>query len=299
VLLRWLKHFMLLKPSILKAHLDIFVQPHQLTLVRRNGVFKKNILHQAVITVLADANSHSWAPAIAALGVALQDNRWRDATPTIILSNHFVRYTVIPWNSLLNHPAEKQAYLKYCFAQAYGEAAKFWDLRMSNAGLNMPALASGVEAGLLSALLDVHDHEHLDLQHIYPHLMVALNALKQQKNMPATQNSFWFVLLEEGRICLALINQGALISVKTYTIESDLAQQISAMIRRESVMCGLDIIDLPVLVSHGVHGASVTSLALNQIAGHPVIRLEKDDGQAASSAASISQHAIPGQVRHS
>ncbi len=286
MLLRWLKSF------LLKDQVHIFMQPQQLTLVRLTGLVKKRVLHHAVIPCLSGKDDNNWSSAIAALGDALQDRQWRDATLTIVLSNHFVRYAVIPWNHLLRNDAEKQAYLRHSFGLAYGEPAKSWDLRMSDAGLNMPALASGIDHGLLSALHDVMTRANLDCQHIQPHLMVAINQLGQQKVIPGTQNSTWFVLLESGRLCIALIREGAFVSVKTYTTDADIAQQISAMIKRESVICGLDTTDLPVFLSRGFQGSASESLALIQISNHPVIRVESDYWKAGPSSNSISQHSM-------
>jgi hypothetical protein len=224
--------------------------------------------------------------------VALQDKQWRDAIPTITLSNHFVRYLVIPWNSLLNNTAEKQAYLRHCFALAYGESAKSWDLRMSDAGLSMPALASGIDQGLLSAIRDVTAQANLDCQQIQPHLMIAINQFTKQDIISSIQNSAWFVLLETGRICISLINEGAFVSVKAYASEADMAQQISALIKRESVICGLDTADLPVFVSRGFHGSATESLALIQNFDHPMIRVENDQWNIGSPPNSMNKQAI-------
>lgn len=290
MLLRWLK--VLMSKLFIKDQVHIFLHPQQVTLVRLAGGFKKRVLHQAVIPCAPHNDGNPWSSALAALGAALQDNQWSDAAPTITLSNHFVRYAVIPWNSLLNNATEKQAYLRHCFALAYGESAKSWDLRMSDAGLNMPALASGIDQGLVSAIRDVMMPANLDCQHIQPHLMIAINQLSKQKMLSTTQNSIWFVLLETGRLCIALISEGAFVSVKTYPTESDMAQQVSALIRRESVICGLDTADLPVLVSRGFHGSANESLALIQNFDHPVIRIENDYWKAGSSTNSITKQAI-------
>ncbi|BCM25650.1 hypothetical protein ZMTM_19090 [Methyloradius palustris] len=249
-------------------------------------------MHQAVIPCAPIHDGNQWTSTIAALGLALQGAQWRDVKPTIVLSNHFVRYAVIPWNSLLNNAVEKQAYLKHCFTLAYGESTKSWDLRMSDAGLNMPALASGIDQGLLSAIRDVMTQVNLDCQHIQPHLMIAINQLTKQDVIPAAQNSTWFVLLETGRLCIALISGGAFVSVKTYAAEPDMAQQISALIKRESVICGLDSTDLPVFVSRGFHGSASENLALIQNFDHPMIRVENDSWEASSAPNSISQQAI-------
>lgn len=286
----------LMPKTLSKDQMHIFMHPQQLTLVRLSGYFKKRVLHQAAIPCAAHQDGNKWAPAVSALGAALQDKQWRDMQPSIILSNHFMRYTVIPWNKLLSNKAEKQAYLRHCFTLAYGESAKSWDLRMSDAGLNMPALASGIDQNLLLALRDVMAQANLDCQHIQPHLMIAINQLSKQGVISTIQNSAWFVLLETGRICISLINEGVFVSVKTYAVESDMAQQVSALIKRESVICGLDVANFPVFVSRGFHGSATESLTLIQNFDHPVIRVENDYWNASpvpnSKSDSISQQAI-------
>src|SRR5438046_777859 len=64
---------------------------------------------------------------------------------TVVLSNHFVRYAIVPWSSSLSTAAEEDAYIRHHFAKIHGERAKAWGLRASESAADAPRLASAVE----------------------------------------------------------------------------------------------------------------------------------------------------------
>jgi hypothetical protein len=57
---------------------------------------------------------------------ALKGVTWPRARVTVVLSNHFVRYALVPWSAALATPAEEQAYLRHHFAKIPGAASRAW-----------------------------------------------------------------------------------------------------------------------------------------------------------------------------
>src|SRR5439155_20669494 len=71
---------------------------------------------------------------------------------TVILSNHFVRYALVPWNEALAGAAEEEAYVRHHFRKIHGERAKDWTVRASEAPRGAPRLASAIDTKPLEEL---------------------------------------------------------------------------------------------------------------------------------------------------
>ena len=69
---------------------------------------------------------------------------------TVVLSNHFARYTVVP--PQVDATAEEElALARFHFAKIHGERARGWEVRISRAG-DGPRLACAIDASLLERL---------------------------------------------------------------------------------------------------------------------------------------------------
>ena len=95
--------------------------------------------------------AESWQGAISALK-ALDFKQ--PCNVTVVLSNHFVRYAIVPWSSSLSTAAEEDAYIRHHFAKIHGERAKAWSLRASESAADAPRLASAVDQALIDSIKD-------------------------------------------------------------------------------------------------------------------------------------------------
>jgi len=245
VLLHWFN-------TLFKDELRVFIQPSRIELLRlkrslKSGL-KQQLVHQQVIDVAkntdaAAAQAEQWSGLIAALKNALKSENWRGARPEVVLSNHFVRYAVIPWNTGLSGSSERQAYLTHCFYLIFGDAMKNRDLRMADSGFGKSTIASAVSNDLVRALHDAFQQANMRLAAIYPHLPLAMNqSLKLHKKRSLSQlNSFWFVVVQNDRLCLALIENRSWRVVKNVLVGNDVSRQITALIQREMINCNLSI----------------------------------------------------------
>jgi hypothetical protein len=118
-----------------------------------------------------------------------------------VLSNHFVRYAVLPWSDGLSTPAEEEAYLRHHFAKIHGERAKSWSLRASEAPRGALRLASAIDTALIEALKAAFPkNASAKLVSVQPELMEAANRWRQA--IPAA--GAWLVLAAPERACIAL-----------------------------------------------------------------------------------------------
>ena len=142
---------------------------------------------------------------------ALKSIKLPSSRATLVLSNHFVRYALVPWSGALATPAEEEAYLRHQFAKIHGERAKSWLLRASEAPRGEARLASAVDADLVTAIKALFPKGgQAKLVSIQPALMHVFNSARG--GLPDA--GAWVVIAEAERACVALHASGAFRSVQ-------------------------------------------------------------------------------------
>ncbi|MFA7316435.1 MAG: hypothetical protein WC029_02595 [Sulfuricella sp.] len=223
---------------LLRDELRIVLSPGQLVLVRiareftRRGLVRRVLAKELISCDPAVSQEAPWDAAIRALEAALAGQAKRKVFATLILSNHFMRYALVPWSEALSNDAEQMSHAQHCFRQAYGEAAANWELRLSPAPAGMPQLASAVDVRLLQALRQIFTRAGVALQSVQPQLMAAYNNCRSRLQ----DRSAWLVLVEPGCLCLALLQQGRWASVRSMRIGADWREQLPQLLERESCM---------------------------------------------------------------
>jgi hypothetical protein len=211
-------------------------------MLRLSRGLKPQVIHKQVLA--GHAHGSSWQEPLAALQAALRDRQWQGAPIQVVLSNHFVRYVLVPWSAQLANRQERQAYVRHCFNAAYGDPGKHWDMRMSDAGLDKPSLASGIDQHLLASLTTMLETAGMPLHGIFPHLMMAAN----QSRRLLSKGVQWLVVVEASRLCMALLDHGNWKAVRSYPVGQDWRQELNLLLTRESVLLGDEHQAWPVLV---------------------------------------------------
>jgi hypothetical protein len=143
-----------------------------------------------------------WQGALAALKALELPKKGR---ATVVLSNHLVRYAVVPWSSALGTPGEEEAYIRHHFAKIHGERVKGWSLRASPAPGSEARLASAIDKALLDELKNLFNGKSAPrLVSVQPQLMAAFN--RWRRAIPA--GGAWLVLADAERACVALHGGG-------------------------------------------------------------------------------------------
>lgn len=181
---------------------EIALSPQEVSAARWRGFPRQRVVATSRAACDPAFGSEPWQGAVAAL----------DALPlqgpckvTVVLSNHFVRYAVVPWSDALGTPAEEDAYVRHHFVKIHGERAKTWRLRSSEGAAGAPRLASAVDAGLLEALgKRFAKGGKARLVSVQPQLMRRFN---EWRGLVPAQGA-WLVLAEPDRACVALLAGG-------------------------------------------------------------------------------------------
>lgn len=130
---------------------------------------------------------------------------------TVVLSNHFVRYAVLPEHVGATTPDEELAVARFHFARIHGERAKAWEVRVSPEPSGAQ-LACAIDAALLEGLKSALPRSgKARLVSVQPSLMAAYN--RARGRIP--REGAWLLLAERGRTCLARLAARGWASVHT------------------------------------------------------------------------------------
>lgn len=173
-----------------------------------------------------------WHAALRALETALQGAAGSKLAATVVLSNHFLRYTLVPWSASLTEAADEMAYVRHCFAKVYGAGAQQWTMRLSGESRGSPRLACAMDTVLLDGLRGVFDKAGVVLKSVQPHLMAVFNGIRGRLK----GRNAWFALLEPGNLCLALLHQGRWVQIRNLRVGADWPEELAVILEREAYL---------------------------------------------------------------
>lgn len=169
-----------------------------------------------------------------ALEAALPPAAGKKTAATLVLSNHFSRYMLVPWSEALSGDQERMAYAEHCFRELYGDAASQWEVRLSPDRDGAAQLSSAVDRRLLAAVREIFARKGMVVASIQPHLMAAYNhayPLLQRCNA-------WLGIVEPGVLFLGLLNKGQWKRVRSIRIGDDWQAELPKLLERESCFAG-------------------------------------------------------------
>ena len=195
----------------LRDRILIALAPDSLSLVRLQGVFRPRVSGKRTLACAPAFGPEPWQGAVAALLRLAEELRGENTEVTVVLSNHFARYALVPWSEGLSNAGEEAAFARYCFAKVHGERSKDWELRLSRAPAGSARMASAVDSALVQAIRAAFPAgAKARLASVQPYLMSAFNRWRQLiKGARA-----WFLLVEPQRACLAFLENGRWTTVR-------------------------------------------------------------------------------------
>ena len=187
----------------------IGLAPDAVSLVRVSGGPRPQISDTRAVDCDPAAGAEPWEGAVAALARIADEIAKTSARATVVLSNHFARYVLVPPGEGLKKGEEETAFARYCFAKIHGERSKHWDLRLSPAQPGSARIASAVDAPLVRAVQTAFPPA-AKLVSLQPYLMSAFNRWRRQ----LTDARAWLLLVEPQRACLARLERGQIAAVR-------------------------------------------------------------------------------------
>lgn len=192
------------------------------------------------------------AAAVQAFAALLEAPEVGPGDLVLVLSNHFVRYLLVPWRDEVGTPAELEAYARICCEQVYGGDCTGRVLRISPERAGCPRLAALVEGDFLALLEKALAASRLRLAAVAPYLAAAYNRLGRE--LPP--RDFLFVVAEPSRTCLLAAAGGRWSAVRAGGGE-DSPEALAGFIERECRLLGLEPEAMPPLFVHAPRRAKL------------------------------------------
>jgi len=155
----------------------------------------------------------------------------------IILSNHFVRYLVIPAMPAFTPADQRVAIAAECFRQAYGDNADDWDIRVDPLAHADSMIACAIDSALIAGLGALGKQYRLKIKSLQPYLMSGFNEARQRIRRTRIKASpVCYVQIEPERATIALLRNGAWHAIASGRVPQEWAQEVAAMVNREILL---------------------------------------------------------------
>jgi hypothetical protein len=210
----------------------IAVRPDRIILLHMARGWRPTVKAKAIMSCLQDDQSPKWKAAIAALADILQQKEWKRTRVDVVLSQHFVRSTLVPANLALKNREEEETFALHSIAQANSDLAGEWRLRFADARPGIPKLACAVEGALLDTLEHTVAAADNKLASVRPYFVAAYDGRRRQ----LAKQSAWFVALESDRCCLMRLQDGLLQRISSRRIFASAETELPAFLEQERLL---------------------------------------------------------------
>jgi len=218
-----------------RDHLRIGLGSKWLALAGYRHGLRPTLARKEIIAVESADDSVPWQAGVDALPTALALAGPRRVDVTVVLSNHYVRYALLPWSATLKTQAEWLALARHRFSSVHGPAAEEWIIRISETGRESPRIACAIDRALLTAL-EERISGPASLVSVQPYLMAAFNRMR-----PVIGDaSCWLVVEEPGRLTLALIQRGEWYAIRGRRKDEHWRMTLPEILDRESALLTLE-----------------------------------------------------------
>lgn len=213
-----------------RDRIHIALCPGRLTGLRFGGMIRPRVLEKRSNECDPGYGPQPWHGALHALQGVSESLKSEAVDVTVIVSNHFVRFALVPWSDELRDTEDELAMARYCFTKIYGERANGWAVRLSEDAPGAARLASAVDKELVDAIVGCFKPGgRVRLVSIQPYLMAAFNTWRSK----IAAGEAWFLLLEPGRACLALIRDGKWVAIRNTKADIADVQSLLDLLERE------------------------------------------------------------------
>lgn len=178
-----------------RDEVGIFIGPAKIALARMSRGMRPNCVSE-LETSLDNVDSNAWQPACDALSEQLDNALWHDANARIVISDHWVRYAILPWSAEISSEEERTAHAKLLLANIYGDLIEKWVICISNSRPLAPAFVSAMPRELLDRLDEIMRMHKLRPISLQPNLIVSYNSWRE--HLP--KDAAWFASVDDGSL---------------------------------------------------------------------------------------------------
>jgi hypothetical protein len=177
----------------------------------------------------------AWQSALETLARGLANLGWRGADASVTVSNHFVRYALVPAAGKLRGEGERTAAAHHALRLTYGERADRWRAVLGRGG-DGDAIAAGMEPELVDGIAATLAGAGLRGVAIEPFLAAAFNCCRRSIG----REGAWLAVAEPGRVCVGYLEQGAWRRLRSERVRTRLEDELPAALERLRLADGID-----------------------------------------------------------
>lgn len=240
--------------------------PDRLEVIRRSRGLRRAVDLKLAEVIVPYVDGPAWRAAAEAFDRFLATPEIGAGDLGVVLSNHFVRYLLVPWSAQIASEEEFHNYAAAAYEEVYGEAASGWEVSVSAERSGAPRLAAAIDRPLIEAIRIALANTRLRLTSVQPYLMAAYNRIAQ----PRRENDFVFMLVEPDRACILVAQGGKWCHVSAKPASPDPAE-LSGLLEREIQLADLQGESIPPVF---VHAAYCRGLILPPVYGQVPLVLE-------------------------
>jgi hypothetical protein len=242
-----------------RKQLWVVICPSQVILLGWSAGFRRKVILQHILPCVPLSDVPLWQPALSAFEHWLGTHEIGRAGVHIVLSNHFVRYALLPFSADVTSHEEEQTLVQFLFEGIYGDISKQWHISLGDGAYGEARLAAAVDAQLLNKLQSAVQSSLFRLNGIKPYLVVAFDYFHSQ----IKESNGLFVMVEGGQMDVLAFNNGQLSGVNRMIMNGELEQQLPNLLQREILISGRGEDALPIYL----HIPGQPSFSLRPIEG--------------------------------
>jgi hypothetical protein len=207
-----------------RDEIGAYLAPRRLCLVRLKRGLKPAVVAEHE-QAFESAEPGTWTAALSAFDTLLADPAWQDARMRVVLSDHWVRYAIVPWAEALSSAGERLAHARQLLVTTYGEAVSDWEVRLSEAPPQSARVACTIPAALVAEVRATCAKHSIGVASLQPQLIAAYDSWRHC--LP--QSSAWFVTVDQGSLAAARIGQYGWDRVHSVRIDSDWVRELKRL----------------------------------------------------------------------
>lgn len=215
-----------------RDQLHVFFAPERVDLVRSARGRKPTNIANITAKCNQKPGRLQWELPLHQLANMLESAQKSEMTVTI--SNHFIRYIVLPPENEITTPDEVFAYAGFRMREVYAERVNDWILSVSAWSPSGGAICAAISRELMAKLQELALRHKIKLIGIVPYLV---SAFDQWHNLFDDKRNY-FVLVETGRFCIALLNNNIWQNIRNQRILHNVEEELLAALDQEAIFYG-------------------------------------------------------------
>jgi hypothetical protein len=217
-----------------RDRVDVFLAPDRVDLTWRRRGLRRHVAAACSRDCPPGASAADWRPAIAALGGALEALGGRRADAQVTLSNHFVRFALVPGAGSLARADERRALARHVLRTVFGDHAESWTIALAEP-VSGDGVAAGVDSELVAALRAACASASVTLGAVRPFLAAAFDRARPS----LAPGAAWFAAAEPGRVCVAHLDGRRWVALRSQRAVDPLPEALALALDQTRLAHGL------------------------------------------------------------